>query len=413
MTHDMTPDDWEALWQAQREAPVSDRLDDLPDNVLPFPAGPVAGTGEEGSGPRVYTAGRSDAVKPFVLVRASDMAARAPTFLIRDVMETSSLACIFGDPGCGKSFMSLHMACCVATGTPFFGLPVKQGVVIYLAGEGHGGLARRVSAWEAETGASMTDAPLFISAVAPRLLDDAHTEAVATAVADVAGSEGAPCLIVVDTLARSFVGGDENSSQDMGRFIAALDAMKNVYPGCTVLVVHHTGHADKGRARGSMALLGSMDAEYICRKEGDAITLGNTKMKDAATFSPKGFALKSVTLGVDDEGREYGSAVLVASDVVTKASKKKPASGKYAVALQALSEALIEDGRIISGPNYPNRPVVSMSKWRDMCRRHGISNTDTDEAAKKAFQRSKDKLVEDGFVRQFDDFVWKVGDDAE
>ena len=28
-------------------------------------------------------------------------------------------------------------------------------------------------------------------------------------------------LTVIDTLARSFVGGDENSSQDMGKFIAA------------------------------------------------------------------------------------------------------------------------------------------------------------------------------------------------
>lgn len=69
---------------------------------------------------------------------------------------------------------------------------------------------------------------------------------------------GKPQLIVVDTLARNFGEGDENNTADMNAFVAAMDDLRSRYPGSTVLVVHHTGHAEKGRSRGSMAFKGAL-----------------------------------------------------------------------------------------------------------------------------------------------------------
>ena len=56
----------------------------------------------------------------------------------------------------------------------------------------------------------------------------------------------------------------ENSTQDMSRFVAACDAVRRRY-GCTMLIIHHSGHGDKGRARGAIALKAALDAEVSSR----------------------------------------------------------------------------------------------------------------------------------------------------
>ena len=65
-----------------------------------------------------------------------------------------------------------------------------------------------------------------------------------------AALEGLPVLIVVDTLARNFRGGDENQTADLNQFVAMMDDLKARYASCTILIVHHTGHGDKQRGRG-------------------------------------------------------------------------------------------------------------------------------------------------------------------
>ena len=45
--------------------------------------------------------------------------------------------------------------------------------------------------------------------------------------------------------------------------------------------MHHTGHNDKDRARGSIALKGAADSEYDIEKQKDILTMTTTKMKDA------------------------------------------------------------------------------------------------------------------------------------
>lgn len=47
-----------------------------------------------------------------------------------------------------------------------------------------------------------------------------------------------PKMIVIDTLARSFVGKDENSATDMGLFVRNIDLIRERFD-CTVLAVHH------------------------------------------------------------------------------------------------------------------------------------------------------------------------------
>lgn len=325
--------------------------------------------------------------KGFALVRASDMEDREPEFLIEDIAETSSLALGFGDPGCGKSFVLIGASCCIATGRDFHGKRVLQGLVIYLAGEGHNGIKRRLRAWEKHTGQSLKGAPLFFSKVPARLLDAAHAAQVAEAVDEIARVEGAPRLIVIDTLARSFAGGDENSTEDMGNFIAAIDALKARYPGCTALIVHHTGHSDKQRARGNFSLKGALDAEYRIEKDGDAVTLTCTKMKDAPEPPPMGFRLQRVDLGVTSDGKPYGSAVLVAGEAAAPVRPRTPQSLRAALASFLKAK---KDGRHADDLGMG----VHVEDWRAAF--YETSTADTPHAKKVAFQRARRQLVESG-----------------
>ena len=95
------------------------------------------------------------------LLRRADLEARAPRWLVRGLLEQDSLLCLYGEPGHGKSFVSVDLACSVATGRDFHGQKVRRGPVVLIAGEGRSGLLRRVAAWELHHGVCASD--LFVS----------------------------------------------------------------------------------------------------------------------------------------------------------------------------------------------------------------------------------------------------------
>ena len=68
-------------------------------------------------------------VKGFQLVRAEKLKAAAPKFLIRDIIEDDTFAEFFRRSATYKSFMAVEVACCVATGSEFFGRPVTKGML--------------------------------------------------------------------------------------------------------------------------------------------------------------------------------------------------------------------------------------------------------------------------------------------
>jgi hypothetical protein len=73
----------------------------------------------------------------------------------------------------------------------------------------------------------------------------------------------------------------------MGAFVRGCDALRQNFPACTVLVVHHTGY-DKHHARGSTALKAALDTELELRRLGppkgrlENLELTVAKMKNFA-----------------------------------------------------------------------------------------------------------------------------------
>ncbi|HEV7734583.1 MAG TPA: AAA family ATPase [Candidatus Binatia bacterium] len=226
-----------------------------------------------------------------------------PEPLVGNILARDSFGVCFGAPGVGKSFVALDMALCIGSGIPWHGHAVAQGPVVYIAGEGMGGIKLRVNAWKRRHGIAKANVAFVRDAV--NLLDTGDVSGIVDAVADLPVP---PQLIVVDTLARSMVGGEENGATDMGVAVAAADTLRKQY-GASVLIVHHAGKS--GELRGSTALAGAADTMFKVTKADRNVTITCTKQKNAEGFPAIGLKLFTQELGANSRGEEISSAVLV------------------------------------------------------------------------------------------------------
>ncbi|MES2335194.1 MAG: helicase RepA family protein [Pseudomonadota bacterium] len=331
------------------------------------------------------------AERGFRLMRLGEIEDRDPEYLIDDLIETDSLAQIFGEPGAGKSFTAVDVAASVATGRAFHGRKVKRGAVAYVAGEGRNGLKRRFRAWGIEHGEDIDNIPLALSNTSAGLSDPAALAEVLKVLEAFAAEHGPIALIVVDTLARNFGGGDENDTRDMNRFVAALDRLKDRFPGCTVLVVHHTGHGDKTRARGAKALNGALDTEYRVDKSAETLVLTNTKVKEGPTPAPLHFRTKVVELGLSKAGKPVTSLVLEAVSAPLKVVVERISAG------MRLGLSTFAKAQSAAGPGS----AVHLEVWREAF--YAAHTGDGSGAKRKAFNRARGELVDRGYLSVVDD----------
>jgi hypothetical protein len=237
-------------------------------------------------------------------------------WLIEGFVEQDSLTLIYGAPASGKSLLSMDWACSVATGTPWLGQhDVQRGGAYYVAAEGLNGLSRRFRAWSVGRKVSLKGAPLYQSTRGIQVLD---RNSVLAMVADIEAIEAQtgvpPKLVVIDTVARSFGAGDENSTEDMSNFIQHLDELIRKRWNLTVLLVHHSGHVE-GRARGSSALRAAVDSEYGVSNDCGNVLIHCTKMKEAEVPADVYLKIRGIDLGIiDRKGRPVTGGLLVEPD---------------------------------------------------------------------------------------------------
>jgi hypothetical protein len=208
-----------------------------------------------------------------------------PAPLVDGYLFRDSLAWLGGKPGHAKSFVAVELACCVGTGTPWHGVNVTQGPVLYLIAEGASGIALRVDAWVLANGRPAENV-LFLP-VPVQMMEPVDVAAFAQLLTDLH-----PILVILDTQARVTVGAEENSSRDMGCFVEALDALRR-HSGACVLVVHHEPRNGEN-LRGSTALEGAATTILRVSKDGNVVELSNPKQKDAPEQAPILLALTAL-----------------------------------------------------------------------------------------------------------------------
>lgn len=256
---------------------------------------------------------------------------------VHNVIERDTFGMIFGASGAGKSFVAIDLAACIATGHAWHGQNVSQGAIIYIAGEGYKGITRRFRAWSMHHIFSLESAPIHISRNAIAM---GEASALDDAIREIDAIQQRPQFIVIDTVARAMAGLDENSATDMSKFVTACDKLRTHY-NATLIVVHHSGHAESGRARGSSALRAAVDWEIQVARQTDGLRLSCTKAKDSEPFTPLHFSLDPVAIGSDENGDTISSAVLASRG--TPSPKKIRLTGKNQIAVRDALKALISE----------------------------------------------------------------------
>ncbi len=276
-----------------------------------------------------------------------------PVFLVEGILVESTLSAMIGKEATYKSFIALDMALSIATGKPFQGHRVERGDVVYIAGEGSGGIRNRIDAWMRRHDCALPDT-FHLLPEAVYLLQEGEVKGL---INEVETLPEKPKLVIVDTLARAIQGGDENSAKDMGSLISACDALRTTF-GAHVLLVHHENK--KGGIRGSPSLPGAIDTGIDIDRDGETVTLTCSKQKDSDHFPDITLMRQVVELG-DGE-----------SSLVFTRTDKKPTSakGKTEQVLAVLREDFDEGG-------------ATASTWEKACNERGIASSVFYEAKKE------------------------------
>ena len=262
-------------------------------------------------------------------------------WLIKHVLPAEGLGVIFGRPGSGKTFSVMDIAMHVAAGVSWRGKKVRQAAVSYVSPEAGRLGVNRVIGWSRHHGIGWPEGFRLSPATINLCSDSTDAEAL---IQDIKTNQPNCRLVVIDTLNRAMAGGDENSGEDMGRFVALCDHIAKKL-NAFVLVVHHSGKDAAKGSRGHSSLLGAVSLELeVTKEQGQPGAIKVTKMRDGEDGAEYGFDIDSVPLGVDEDGEEVTTGISLEADVEeAKASKAAEPKGAVQRTLADAFKQFVDD----------------------------------------------------------------------
>jgi phage/plasmid primase-like uncharacterized protein/archaellum biogenesis ATPase FlaH len=310
-------------------------------------------------------------VKPeelFVAIEDMMASISKPDWLIKGILERGSMNLLFGESGAGKSLFAMDWAFCAANGKDWHNHKVKEELkTLYILGEGFRGASMRFKALSQKY--SLTPKNIRLSRRSINLLDNKEADEVIKIVTEL---DFIPDIIIIDTLHRNMVG-DENSSEDMAMYFKSIELLARRL-NSAIVTVHHSGHGDKGRSRGSSSIKAAMDAEFCVTKNGDGITFSCTKSKDFGFGTDMGFVIKEVELEGEvfydeDDDKQITSVYLHYMGVATKektlSKKLQKAMDSLVLASETIGKERPELSILGSG-----HVIVSLSEWKPFFNEH-------------------------------------------
>jgi len=371
------------------------------------------------------TQAAEEATKSRFLVESWDSIKDEPVeWLIESIIPRRAFVALYAPPASFKSFIALDIAEAVATGRDWMGYRVpKKGAVLYIAGEGHGGMGARVKACKIQNN-SPDGANLYVIRAQINIRSSQEDfDALIAAINELIAEIDEPLeLIILDTLMRMSGGGfNENSSEDMGGFITQAGKIQAIYL-CAMLLIHHSGKDITKGLRGHSSLLGAVDTELEIQRQdsvinsADTSVVGNailtvTKQKDGADSITVGIEVVNVEIGESALGFEIITSLAVRPNPEIANSRPKGtknnsgSGGNQKIELDSLYKAIKSKGsyRVVDGSS---RFGVSLDDWKDEFWSMKGCTEDDKAAFKKAWLRARERLVAVNKVVIGSGWVW-------
>lgn len=323
-------------------------------------------------------------------------------YLLHGLLAPGEMSLWWGAPKCGKSFLLLWIAYSLALGRSVWGRTTQACRVLYVAAEGEGGLALRLTALSDALG----DAGDRFHYIAQRTTVGPPADDLSDVI-EAAQAIGAE-MIVLDTLARTFGDGDENTARDMGGFVKNVDRLR-ADTKAHVVVIHH-GTKEGGSSRGSGALLGAADLIVKVTKglNGEPSAATVEAAKDDADGAVLGFRLRAVEMTCGAETR----ITCIAEEAEGGGRQRKPLAQTARNALGYLSDLVIGEGQALP-PSLPlpsGLKGVLEERWRAECASRRLSLAEKEKDRDRVFRRAAQELRDAGVIGMRDGWVWIARD---
>jgi hypothetical protein len=346
---------------------------------------------------------RGKAFGRLIVLGTSDIdTAEERGYLLKGLISPSEISIWVGPPKCGKSFLMLHIAYKLSLGLSVFGRRVKPTIVLCVAAEGEGGIAKRIKALRTGYG----DSPNFhfIAQPADLLHKDGHLGEMKLAVAGVKAQ-----LIVLDTLSRLMAGGDENAPGDMGMFVCNVTELRHDTNAHIAIIHHGTKSSNGSSPRGHSSLTGADDALIeVMKLEDGSRTATVVHAKDDADGMRWGFDLEGVELGTDKDDDPITTLIVNEKhEAPAAASKSAKLSDNEKIGMRCFASAM-KSSKIMAtvGEDHAQRAVITKEDWRKAFDREGMPG-ETAHNRTVAFGRVLKSLLAKELIATVDDFLWQ------
>jgi hypothetical protein len=281
-------------------------------------------------------------------------------WIVKGLMPATGLGFIVGPPAAGKSFAAIDFLLRIASGRQVLERRTRCVGVAYVASEAANGVRKRLKAWRKANGGN---AHLELIPQAVNLRDEEDVADLANTLRDMRADLGADDVrlgaVVIDTVAASMPGGNENDGADMSDVLARMQRLA-IDLELLVLLVAHTGKDETRGIRGWSGQTGAADMILTVERDKDDPALRivtASKIKDGEDGDRFAFRLETVVIGRDDDGEDITSAVPVYEAAPGRRAKRaRPLNPAEQLVLQAIS-FVTDHGATHPAPTAPGVPA--------------------------------------------------------
>jgi hypothetical protein len=250
------------------------------------------------------------------------------------------ITCFLGEPGAGKTYSAVDVACCKATGLDCWGRWVgRPRKVIYIAADAGRGINARINAWIIAHEAALKAAGIELIEhddgrkslpnllVWPRPVNLHGPAAVAAAIMDIKAL-GLSCdVLCVDTLFHSSAGANLAKPEELLPVFAQLETLMEALRAKTCILVHHTTK-DGETYFGTVVFEATLAAMILFQKTADDLAkeVSCMRMREDEAFKPFNIKMQKVTMTTNPD--QFGRTERTMLSVVPGTAPAKPKQTK-------------------------------------------------------------------------------------